>query len=523
MESYPYYKTVIYDNFQQMIKGWRTRHPDTIAIKYIKKEKEFSHTYEDLTEDIVSIYNYYRNKNITNKKIGIVSENRYEYIPIYLASVFDNVIAPLDKELDEETLLETINNFDIDIIFFTNKTKEKIKNINHITKINIDEEYDSIVKQKHSVDAFLEKTADTDKDRFAILASTSGTDGKMKGVMLSQYNVIINVRGTLENNILKSPTLSLLPMNHTYGFNPGVLATLYNGTTVCLNLELKYIVRDLKKFDPYFFEAVPLIIEGMYKNIIREAKRKNKYKLLCRMIKISNFLLKIKVDLRHLFFKNIINKRLRLIVSGGAALNYQYIDKYNELGIKILNGYGLTECAPTIAVSREYNNVPGSAGTIMNHIDVKIADDGEILVKGPNVMLGYYKNEQATKDAFVDGYFKTGDLGRVEDRVIFVTGRKKNLIITSNGKNFSPEVVESKISEIPYIKECIVTTKEKNNVVAKVYMEEPVEESVLKSDIRKINKTLPKFMHIDCFEIMQNEFEKNSSKKIRREKYVEQF
>lgn len=523
MAEYSYYETVVYDNFQQMIKGWNTRHPETVAIRYIKKDKEFSHTYKDLTEDIVSIYKYYCNNNIHNKKIGIISENRYEYIPIYLASVFDNIIAPLDKELDEKTLVETICDFDIDIVFFTNKTEEKIKNINNLKKINIDDEYENIVKQRYSVDDFLKNTADTDKDRFAILASTSGTDGKMKGVMLSQYNVIVNVRGTLENNILKSPTLSLLPMNHTYGFNPGVLATLYNGTTVCLNLELKYIVRDLKKFNPYFFEAVPLIIEGMYKNIIREAKRKNKYKTLCTMIKISNFLLKMKIDLRHLFFGNIINKRLRLVVSGGAALNYQYVEKYNEIGIKILNGYGLTECAPTIAVSREHNNIPGSSGTIMKNISVKIAEDGEILVKGPNVMLGYYKNEKATKEAFVDGYLKTGDLGRVENNVIFVTGRKKNLIITNNGKNFSPEVVESKIMEIPYIKECVVTTKNKNDVLAKVYMEEPVEESVLKSDIKRINKTLPKFMHIDCFEIMQEEFEKTSSKKIRRDKYVEQF
>ena len=416
---------------------------------------------------------------------------------------------------------------------------------------------------------FFHAAADTDKDRFAVLASTSGTDGEMKGVMLSQYNVITNIRGTLENNILKNPTLAFLPMNHTYGFHPCILATLYNGTTVCLNLNMKYLLRDIKTFDPYFFGAVPMVIEGMYENLLREVKRQNKEKTFQRMIRISEFCRRFRLDLRHLFFGKLISPRLRLVVNGGAALSKDYVEKFDQLGIMILNGYGMTECSPTIAVSREKNNVPGSAGTIMKHIDVKIAEDGEILVKGPNVMLGYYKNEEATLKSMRDGYFATGDIGYTEGKVIYVTGRKKNLIILENGKNVPPEYLEEKLNRLPYVKESLVVPKlaggRHHILLAKIVLREEdreqnskshgqqengdrfqkyyrftgqqkKEDSVqqsqksgepmtdqyihqLEEDIKRINESLPSYMQIEDFEIMSEEFEKNSSKKIKRNLY----
>ncbi|MBE5870745.1 MAG: hypothetical protein E7294_05755 [Lachnospiraceae bacterium] len=519
-----YYDTVIYDSFAQMLRGWQIHHPDKAAIRYRDGEQIVTVTYRELVRQTCCVYQYFKEQGIEGSHIGIVSENRYEYIVIYLASVLYNVIAPLDKELDAFTLAETIGAFDINVLWYTAGTKKKLEAVpvdGRVRRINIDEIYTGLICREVDVEGFLTQIQPIDKDKFSVLASTSGTDGKMKGVMLSQYNVVVNIRGTLENNILKTPTLALLPMNHTYGFNPGILATLYNGTCVCLNLNLKHLARDLKEYDPFFFEAVPMVFEGIYKNILREVKRQNKYPLFCRMIKLSQFLLKFHIDVRHLFFGEFINPGLRLAVSGGASLNPVYVERYAQLGIELLNGYGMTECSPTVAVSMKRNNVAGSAGTIMRHIDVKIAQDGEILVKGPNVMLGYYKDEQATAECMEDGYFKTGDLGYVEGKVIFVTGRKKNLIILGNGKNFSPEAVEKKLLELPYVTECIVTSRvESNNeiVVAKVYMEKP--EDRLEDDIRQINKTLPGFMKIDRFEIMEKEFEKNSSRKIRRNMYA---
>jgi len=212
------------------------------------------------------------------------------------------------------------------------------------------------------------------------------------------------------------------------------------------------------------------------------------------------------------------------MVSGGAALNPIYVEKFGELGIKLLNGYGLTECSPLVAVNRDIYNVQGSVGTIIKDDEVKIAKDGEILVKGPNVMLGYYKDKKATSESIKNGYFKTGDFGYKKGNVLYITGRKKNLIILENGKNFSPEVIEEKLNELSYVKECIVTTrKQKNNtiIVAKLYIDGDM--SSLENDIEKINSVFPKYMHIDDYEIMEEEFEKNSTKKIIRSKYVKWF
>ncbi|MGM9875299.1 MAG: AMP-binding protein, partial [Bacilli bacterium] len=442
-----------------------------------------------------------------------------------LSSVFLNVIAPIDKEITSIDLSNLIEKFDIKVLFYTNKTKDivlsAIKDNSALKLINLDECYQYIIQKEYPAKKFLDEVKFVDKDKFSVLAFTSGTTGEFKGVMLSQYNITSNLRAAIENNPLKSPTLVVLPMNHTYGFNPGVLNTLYNSGTLCINMDLKYIVKDLKIYNPYFVGVVPMMVEGIYNNIIREAKRKNKYNMLMKMIKISNFLLKFKIDIRHLLFGNILCKGLRLMVSGGATLNPIYVEKFEELGIKLLNGYGLTECSPLVAVNRDIYNVPGSVGTIIKDDDVIIAKDGEILVKGPNVMLGYYKDKKSTRESMKNGYFKTGDFGYKKGNILYITGRKKNLIILENGKNFSPEVIEEKLLELPYIKECIVTTrKRKNNtiIVAKLYIDG--EKSSIEKDIERINTIFPKYMHIDDYEIMDTEFEKNSTKKIIRSKYV---
>lgn len=568
--DYPYLDTVIYDNFYEMLKGRYESCGNKPAIRYQAKGEIISISYGEMTERVAGVYAYLRELGERGLHVGIVSENRYEYIILYLAAVMHDVIVPLDKEMDTETLAGCIDRFDVDVLFYTNKTKGKVELPDSSCQLrNLDEVFGEICAESevdthslgetpelrteaeihdHRIQEFFRKVADTDKDRFAVLASTSGTDGEMKGVMLSQYNVITNIRGTLENNVLKNPTLAFLPMNHTYGFNPCILATLYNGTTVCLNLNMKYLLRDIKTFDPYFFGAVPMVIEGMYENILREVKRQNKEKAFTRMIRISQFFLRWRIDLRHLFFGKIINPNLRLVVNGGAPLNRDYVRKFGELGITILNGYGLTECSPTIAVSRVGNNVPGSSGTIMKHIDVKIAEDGEILVKGPNVMLGYYKNEEATAACMRDGYYATGDIGYTEGKVIYVTGRKKNLIILENGKNVPPEYLEDKLNGLPYVKESLVVPKRaggRNRILlAKIVPVEDVMDQTedkdteqtgaqgqdkvfaqleerLKQDIREINESLPSYMRIEDYEIMREEFEKNSSKKIKRNLYMD--
>ena len=524
MSNFSYYETVKYDNFYEMLEGIYKKYSRRTAIKYKKGKEVKCISYKNLIQEVSNLYHYFSINNIENRNIGILSENRYEYITIYLAAVFNNVIAPIDKEFSQQILKDMICKFDISILFYTNKTKENaelLKGLMDITLINIDKTYSDLVKDHYEIDSFFDKVKMINKDKFSVLAFTSGTTGEMKGVMLSQYNIVSNLRAALQNNHLKSPTLQCLPMNHTYGFNPGTLNPLYQGDTVCINMNLKDLVKDFKLYNPYHVCMVPVMVEGIYHNIIREAKRQNKDKRLYEMIKISNFLRKYKIDVRRIFFGNVINRRLRLIVCGGAYLDPFYIERFDELGIKVLNGYGLTECSPLVAVNRAEDMVSGSVGKIIYGADVKIAEDGEILVKGRNVMLGYYKDEKATKEVMEDGYFKTGDIGYIKNKDLYITGRKKNLMILDNGKKFSPEYIENLLTKLSYIKECIVTLKKvKSNhiIVAKLVLQGDV--SGLESDIQKINKTLPYYMQIDDYEIMKEEFEKTSTQKIRRSKYV---
>lgn len=518
----PYLDIPIYDDFGQLLRERYEKNAKVPALRFFDSNTEISISYAEMIRQIACVYFYFRREKMKGKHIAVISENRYEYIIIYLAAIFDNVIVPIEKELNPNAIANCLKDFDVDYIFCSDTTQKKIHNTD-VRVFNLDQEFSNIISADDSPSDFLVEVRDCDKDRFAILLSTSGTDGRMKGVMLSQYNVITNIRGTLENNRLLNPTFAFLPMNHAYGFNPCMLATFYNGTTLCLNLEFKHLMRDIRTFDPYFFGAVPMVIEGIYDNIISEIRRRGKEKRFRFMLKISRMFLKIGIDLRHLFFGKLINPRLRLIVSGGATLNSDYVKKYEELGISILNGYGLTECSPTIAVSRSINNVPGSAGTIMNHIKVKIASDGEILVKGPCVMLGYYNDEEATKASMRDGYFATGDLGYKDGRLIYVTGRKKNLIILGDGKNVAPEYIEEMLASLPYVKECLVVARKavRNRKVLKalVVTKEGMSAKNLPEDIKNINSLLPPYMRIAGTEVLKGDFIKTKSGKIIRGKY----
>ncbi|MDE6742440.1 MAG: AMP-binding protein [Lachnospiraceae bacterium] len=530
------YDVVKYENFHELLKGIYDNYSEKTAIRYRKNGKETSITYDALIGQISDLYYFYKNNNIQDCNIGILSENRYEYVTIYLASVFQNVIAPIDRELTADGLASLINKFDIKVLFYTDKTKGKLDTLpgkDTLKLINIDADYQTILQDHYAPDLFFKDTEHTDSHKFSVLAFTSGTTGAIKGAMLSQRNIVSNLRAPLLYMHLESPMLQLLPMNHMYGFHPDLLSPLYNGDTICINMALKDIAKDFKYYDPYYIGVVPVMLEGIYKNIIREARRQNKEKLFYRLIKISNRLRKCHIDIRRLLFQNLINKRLRIIVCGGAFLDPVYIDRFEEIGITVLNGYGMTECAPLISVNRDRHNIRGSAGAVIQGTKVKIADDGEILVKGWNVMSGYYNDEEETELSFVDGYYKTGDIGYLDDDILYVTGRKKNLIILKNGKNFSPEVIEKELLRLPYIKECLVMADIRNSaeiIIAKILLDSNAdnkdnvcnqsEVEQLKKDMEAINRTLPSYMRIDDFEIVSEEFEKTSSKKIIRSKYV---
>ena len=327
--------------------------------------------------------------------------------------------------------------------------------------------------------------------------------------------------GACCNVLLTGSSLLVLPLHHTFGLVASVFAVMYYGHSIYINKSLKKLHDDFKKCKPQHLFAVPLIVETLYKNIWATAKKQGKDKALKILIKISDALLKCKIDLRKVLFKSVISAfggNIDLIVSGGAPIDVKYINAFKSFGITVLNGYGITECGPIVAVNRNKFNVVGSVGLPLCCYEVKIDDNGEALVKGDNVMLGYYHNEAENEKVFVDGWFRTGDFGRIDEHgALHITGRIKNLIILGNGENIPAESIEQEIYTIPYVKECIAYGKD-NVIVAEVYLDEEIADARdrINYDIQTVNQRLPQIRNIGKVIIRDTEFPKTTTKKIKR-------
>ena len=393
---------------------------------------------------------------------------------------------------------------------------------------------------KYRRDASAYKNAPIDVDALALLVFTSGTTGKGKGVMLSQRAIISNICAALPFIDYSDKTIGVLPPHHTYGSTIMFIGHTIIGSEIYVSAGLRYITRELKEQKPGHLVLVPLYLETFYRRILSTVKDQGKERLLFNMIKISNALRKLGVDKRSRFFESVrgaFGGEIKTVISGGAPINPEILEFFDSIGISVLNGYGITECAPLIAVNHSRNTVEGSVGNVID-IDTVIIDEpnengeGEILVKGPNVMLGYYKDEAATNAAITEeGYFRTGDYGRLdENNVLFITGRKKNLIILSNGKNVYPEEIENELIAIPGILEIVVYEgKSKrglahNEIVAEIfpdadYMEKNGIEDVkeyLKGHVDSYNKTAVPYKKIAQLRIRKEEFPKNTLRKILR-------
>ena len=339
---------------------------------------------------------------------------------------------------------------------------------------------------------------------------------------MTHYNLCSCARASAENVLCEGISFLVLPLYHTYGLVTNVFGVMLYGVPIYINKSLKRLVQELSKAKPRHMFAVPLIVEMLYKNIWNQAKAQGKEKLLYRLVKISDGLLKWKIDLRKLFFKSIrlaLGGELELMISGGAPLDETYIKGFKSFGITVLNGYGITECGPVVAVNRNQFSVPNSVGMPLSCNQVRISEEGEIQVKGDNVTQGYYRNEEENKKAFTeDGWFKTGDIGKIDEYgALHITGRIKNLIILSNGKNISAEAIESRIYTIPYVKEVIVYGKN-DKITAEVYLDENVSDAgnLIKRDIEQMNRRLPQIQNIGDIIVRDKEFPKTSTKKIKR-------
>ena len=528
LKNYKLYPHTQVGDLKELLRYCANSYGEKTAFMYTIRKEDVRITYLQFQSDVEALGSYFHSCGYHGSQIAVFGENSYEWILTHFAVTCGRgVIVPIDKELDAVGIAELLQDSESKVLVYSNTYADVIDRLRAvlpgISYINM-KDIPSLIEKGQALIAegytdYLD--AVVSKDDLASIVYTSGTTGKSKGVMLTHGNFCSCMYGACCNVLLTGPSLLVLPLHHTFGLVASVFAVMFYGQPIYINKSLKRLSSDFRKCQPQHLFAVPLIVETLYKNILANAKKQGKDKALRTLIKISDILLKCKIDLRKVFFKSVIaafGGNLDLIISGGAPIESKYIHAFHSLGITVLNGYGITECGPIVSVNRNQFNIVGSVGLPLCCNEVKISEDGEVLVKGNNVMLGYYHNDQENEKVFSDGWFRTGDLGRIDKHgALHITGRIKNLIILSNGENIPAESIESQVHTIPYVKE-VVAYGENDVIVAEVFLDEEVPDARdrIQSDIQAINQTLPYVKNIGKVVVRDSEFPKTTTKKIKR-------
>ena len=532
-----------FENIKEIIYNSVKLYPENIAftIKEKKEDKiEYKNiTYTQLLEDINALGTALYEKGLQGKRIAIIGKNQYHWAISHLACLLGGIVSvPLDKDLQENELKESLIRSKVDAIIFDEKLTDKIQVIRENHKTNIQEYICmSNIEGFENIEQLLERGKEiletgnqdfikyeVDSKSMSILLFTSGTTSKSKAVMLSQYGIATNVYDMqiVETFYDTDVNIAFLPYHHIFG-STAMVVMLACGVKTVFPDGLRYIKQNLLEYQVSVFVGVPLLVDKMYANIEKEIEKQGKTKLIKVAVKISNFLLKSHIDIRRKLFKQIIDGlggKMRFVIAGGAPFDSKIERKFNEFGIHMVQGYGLTETSPVIAAENDKYAKYGSVGIPMKHTEVKIVDKdengiGEITVKGPNVMLGYYENEEATKAVLQDGWFHTGDLGYLDkDGFLFITGRKKDMIVLKNGKKVFPEELETLINRNEEIEESFAygmqDKEDKSKIkvaVEVVYNKDKVKEKygditqeelykIIWNKIKEINKTLPKYKYM---------------------------
>lgn len=568
MKNIPLYEVDQISTLKDMIINSEKKFGDKPA--FLKKVPGIDNyvpvTYKQYKKDVDALGTKLIDLGYKDEKIVIIGENRYEWSCSYLAVVNGvGVVVPLDKELPENEIELSVNRAEASLVIFSPKLIDKIDNL--YSKLPTVKEY-IVMDDESSDDRFVafgkllkdgHELLDKGDDRFTsseidpeemkILLFTSGTTDVAKAVMLSHRNICENLMAMCsmtyidENDVF----LSILPIHHTYECTCGFLCPLYRGSTVAYCEGLRHIAKNMAEAKVTIVLGVPLVFESMYKKIwdgIRKAKQEKKVRFA---IRLNNFLKILGMDKSKNMFEKIhasFGGHLRLLISGAAAIDPEVAKGFRDLGILFIQGYGLTECAPIVALNRNVDFKDAAAGLPMPGVDIVIDNPdengiGEIIVKGPNVMLGYYKDEAATKQVIDSkGYFHTGDLGYMDkEKFVYITGRKKNVIVTKNGKNIFPEEIEYLLLKSPYIQEVLVYASDEAGdtiVKANIFPNfEKIEEdfkngvissdnveAIIQSEIKNVNKQLVNYKSIRGFNIRETEFSKTTARKIKR--YVEE-
>lgn len=523
--DYPLYEREEYETLSQMVWEKAQKCGDKIAFQYRRGKNIFSVTYREYLDDVLSVGKYLSECYNGRSHIAILGENSYQWLVIFMATVMSgNVVVPLDKELDAAEIggLLTHSNSQICVYSDTySDITERLSGDCSVTFLSMRAAAEA-QKSGSADDTIPKEWRDTDKHNAAAIFYTSGTSGKSKGVMLSQENMMADINFACKNFFLSGDTLAVLPFHHAFGLLTSVFAPFNYEHTVFINSSLKNVKRDLLQAKPQMMMLVPLFVETFYKTIWQTAKKQGAERKLRLGITISNFLLRLGIDIRKILFRSVLSAfggELEYIICGGALLQEKYVQEFRSMGIEVLNGYGITECSPVVATNRNFYHRDGSVGQILKDCQVRI-QNGEIQIQGKNVMLGYYEDEAATQDAFEGKWFRTGDLGHIdEDGFLFITGRAKNLIILSNGENVSPEELESLLLGYDQVKE-VVVYEENGTITAEVFPDLEVNFEDMQKQLQDIvdicNRKLPAYKRIQRLKIRQTEFPKTTTQKIKR-------
>lgn len=563
MERERYFDATEFKNVKEIIYNSADVYSNNTAF-ILKHKKDKNIEYENISyKRLLNEVNYLGTKffdlGFKNKRIAIVGRNSYEWTITHLANLLGGILSiPLDKELQVDELESCIKRSKADVVVFDEKYVDNIEEIKRRNDTNL-QEYICMRKLENYIDipTLLEEgkklvdagkkdyiNEEIDSYKMNILLFTSGTTSKSKAVMLSQNNIASNIYAMqlVEGLFPSDVNLAFLPCHHIFG-STELIMMLACGVQTAFPDGLRYVAQNLKEYKVSVFVGVPLLVEAIYKKVEQGIEKQGKTKIVNIAKKISNILLKLHIDIRKKLFKSIINElggHLRFVISGGAPLDKKVAQGFNELGIYVAQGYGLTETSPVIAAENSVKTKYGSIGFPMENVEIEFINKdedgiGEIRVKGPNVMLGYYENPEATNEVLKNGWFYTGDLGYMDKQgYLFITGRKKDMIVLKNGKKVFPEEIEVLINRLDEVEECMVfgipDNKDKNDIKLSVkivynkdilndkYPNIPKEEfeKIIWDKIKEINKTFPPYKYIKNMILTDKELIKTTTKKIKR-------
>ena len=562
------YKCLEIKDLKDMLKKSGEKYGEKNAYKIrLEKNKYKTYTHKDVRQMINYLGTRLIDLGLKNKRIAVIGENRYEWEIAYLSIVCGTgIVVPLDKSLPQNELEKVIERSGVEAIFYSEKYTDILKTIvgrgigklKTLISMDLKHHTEGIYSQNELISegkelvenvnkSFIDATIDNEK--MSIMLFTSGTTSDSKIVALSHKNLVSNLMDIASSLEINSSDvfLSFLPLHHVFECTVGFLFSLYVGAETVFCDGIRYIVDNLKEYKVSVMASVPAIYERIFKIIRREiAGSNNLEEILENEEKYKNSSMEEKKKV----FKDIhdmLGGNIKLLISGAASLDKEIEEKYRNLGLNLVQGYGLTETSPVIGIGTNKYHKVGSIGKTVPSVEAKVVDCnkegiGELIVKGPNIMLGYYQNEEATKKAIVDGWFYTGDLARIdEEGYIFICGRKKNVIVLKNGKNIYPEEMENLINKIEGVEESFIygkqlsSDKENIKIYAKIVYDEEVVKNAYKvqskeeihreiaNKIREINSLMPKYKAIRGFSLTKEPLIKTTTNKLKRQQNLEKI